>query len=232
MPPPSSGEKSAKGLSLIGLNLGDHYLLLMSECKTAFDYWGKLQSLYKSQLQARTLQLRRELNNIKLGTGESIFKYISRAQQLQVELTACVHEFTAAEVVTNVLLGLPARYNAVVTVLTHSTVTLDVDSLRTHLQQAEQDLSKSHDSKESSLHSLLYKGLAHTNHVTLVLMEMHLKRLAHLEPAVRPRIVVQTSIGIVSVIIAVSGAKSSQSVRKSSVIKQKSVRPRLLAAPV
>lgn len=148
--PPSTGETSAKALSLIGLNVGDQYLLPLGECKTSFDYWDKLQSLYKSKLQARTLQLQRELNNIKLGTGESISKYISRAQQLQVELTACGHEVTSAEVVTNVLSGLPARYNTVVTVLTHSTLTLDIDSLRIHLQQAEQNLSKSHDSTKSS----------------------------------------------------------------------------------
>ncbi|GAQ92611.1 hypothetical protein KFL_010700040 [Klebsormidium nitens] len=62
--------QSKKALSIIGLNVEDHHLGSIEECKTAKEAWDLLEKTYKSKTNARKMQLRQELHSLKMKSEE------------------------------------------------------------------------------------------------------------------------------------------------------------------
>ena len=62
----ASVEDSLKALALIGLNVKEHHLSTLDKCKTAKEAWNALEATYKAKTMARRLQLKKELNNLRL----------------------------------------------------------------------------------------------------------------------------------------------------------------------
>jgi hypothetical protein len=81
-------EQSQGALALIGLHVKDHHLWNVAAAKTAKELWDDLETTYKSKSNARKMLLRREINTLKLGSGEPIFMYVARAEDLYKNLTA------------------------------------------------------------------------------------------------------------------------------------------------
>ncbi|GAQ92838.1 hypothetical protein KFL_011620050 [Klebsormidium nitens] len=64
-------KKAKKALSIIGLNVEDHHLGSIEECKTAKEAWDLLEKTYKSKTNAKKMQLRQELHSLKMKSEAS-----------------------------------------------------------------------------------------------------------------------------------------------------------------
>jgi hypothetical protein len=58
-------DKDRKARALIGLHVKEHHLATVNECKTAKEAWDALALLFKTRTNARKLQLRKELSDLK-----------------------------------------------------------------------------------------------------------------------------------------------------------------------
>ena len=74
---PSKHEaQSRKALSIIGLNVENHHLGEIEACKTAKEAWELLETTYKSKTNARKMQLRLEMQSLKMRSGEPVSMYV------------------------------------------------------------------------------------------------------------------------------------------------------------
>jgi len=76
-----------------------------------------LEGTYKAKSKARRLQLKQELNSIKLGHDEPVTKYVARAKAIRNELLAAGHDIKDEEVVWSVLAGLHDTYKTIKTII-------------------------------------------------------------------------------------------------------------------
>jgi hypothetical protein len=116
-----STDDSDKALALIMLNVKDHHLTTLASCKTAKEAWESLKQIYQSQLNARRMQLRKELTQLKKGPTEALTVYFARARGLWTNLTVAGHTMSESETVLSVLSGLPTEYDTAVEILTTTT---------------------------------------------------------------------------------------------------------------
>lgn len=132
-------------LSYIGLLVKPHHQPTILRCTTANQAWTTLQDIFAAKSFARKLQLRRELNSLRLTTNETITAFASRAKALQDQLIAAGHPIDDIDVACQVLAGLPSAFDTVVTVIettTAATGTFTVDDILPHLLQVEQRRAK------------------------------------------------------------------------------------------
>ena len=132
-------------LSYIGLCVKPVHQPTILRCTTSNQAWTTLQETFAAKTFARKLQLRRDLNSLKMVTNETVTAFTSRAKALQDQLTAAGHRVDDIDVACQVLAGLPSSFDTVVTVIettTASTGTFTVDEILPHLLQAEQRRSK------------------------------------------------------------------------------------------
>ena len=132
-------DNDQKALALIGLYVKEHHLPLMERCDTAKQAWQQLEAVYQAKSNARKLQLRKELSQLKMGPGEPLTKYVGRARDIQDQLRAAGHMVADQEVAWAVLAGLPAHFDTVVTVLeTTSDKDMSLEDILPKLLQVEQ----------------------------------------------------------------------------------------------
>ena len=106
-------DNDQKALALIGLYVKEHHLPLMERCDTAKQAWQQLEAVYQAKSNARKLQLRKELSQLKMGPREPLTKYVGRAKEIQDQLRAAGHEVGDQDVAWAVLAGLPAIYDTI-----------------------------------------------------------------------------------------------------------------------
>ncbi|GAQ88778.1 hypothetical protein KFL_004580070, partial [Klebsormidium nitens] len=70
--PSANAEESELALALITLNVADHLLGSLSELANVGKAWKQLESTFKSKSVARKLQLKRELQTLKMKGEESV----------------------------------------------------------------------------------------------------------------------------------------------------------------
>lgn len=126
-----------KALALIGLYVKEHHLTALKRCKTAREAWQQLEAVYQAKSNARKLQLKRELAQLKMGTAEPLTKFVARAIDIQDQLRAAGHEISDQEVAWAVLAGLPPQYDMMATVLTATEKDLRLDDILPKLLQVE-----------------------------------------------------------------------------------------------
>lgn len=136
--PASHGAKSRRALAIIGLHVKDHHLGTIAACKTAGEAWELLEKTYKSKTNARKLQLRKEMSALKMEPNEPVATYVARAQDLYRDLVATGFQMTSEELAWNVLAGLPATFDTLVTVLETQEEELQVEKLLPRLMVHEQ----------------------------------------------------------------------------------------------
>ena len=135
----TNADNDQKALALLGLYVKEHHLPLMERCKTAKEAWQQFEAVYQAKSNARKLQLRKELVQLKMGPGEPLTKYVGRAKDIQDQLRAAGHEVGDQEVAWAVLAGLPAAYDTVVTVLETTTdKDMSLEDILPKLLQVEQ----------------------------------------------------------------------------------------------
>ena len=101
-------EKSERAQAQIMLHVRDHHLAALNACSSAKQAWDTLERTYMAKSNARKLQLRMELSNLKMASGEPLAKYVARARQLRNDLAATGHIIPASDLVWSVLGGLPS----------------------------------------------------------------------------------------------------------------------------
>ena len=136
----AGGSVSEDALALIGLFVRDQHLSTVAECKTAHEAWTKLEGIHKAKTHARRLNLKRELNSLRLETGESLTKYVARARGIKDSMVAAGYKVEDDEVVLSVLSGLPSEYDMAVTAFTAMGGALQLDDVQARLLQVEQQL--------------------------------------------------------------------------------------------
>ena len=76
----------------IELHLGKYLAPMADGCTTAQELWAKLEATFQAQNTARRLQLRRQLNNLKMENVEPVTQYTARAKNLAGDLEGVGHE--------------------------------------------------------------------------------------------------------------------------------------------
>ena len=136
--------QSKKALSIIGLNVEDHHLGSIEECKTAKEAWDLLEKTYKSKTNARKMQLRQELHSLKMKPGEPVTMYVGRAKDLYRDLVATGFEMKPDELAWSVLAGLPKSFSTLRTILEASESAISsVDAILPKLLVHEQGFEES-----------------------------------------------------------------------------------------
>ena len=154
-------EEDQKALALIGLSVQDHHQSTLAKCTTASEAWLALQAVYSAKSNARRLQLKRELHNIKLVAGEPLTKYVSRAKELRDQLLAAGHDVSDEDLAWSTLAGLPGEYDTLVTMLEASDDKPDIDKMLTKLLAVEQRLVR----KDESDGTAFYANKPHKKNV-------------------------------------------------------------------
>ncbi len=137
-------ETDRKAKSLIIMNVRDHHLATVEKCTTAKDAWTVLSDMHQSKVNARKLQLRREMNNLRKEGGEPLTKYFNRAMTKWTELTSTGHDMKETDAVWSALAGLPKQYSTAIAIMESSSEELKFSSALSRLLLIEQRL-ENHD---------------------------------------------------------------------------------------
>lgn len=96
-----------KALTLLFLIVEDSYLDDIGTCTRAKEAWEILEEIHSKFGLLHTLQLMRDLVNIKLAKDESMSNYIARIMEIHRKLIKCNHGYPDKELALILLLGLP-----------------------------------------------------------------------------------------------------------------------------
>ncbi|GIL57455.1 hypothetical protein Vafri_12688 [Volvox africanus] len=101
---------STKVKSILAKNVRDHHLQTIVRAPNAKAAWDALAATFASSCVSRKLQLREELCDFKMATGEKIPVYVNRARQLQSDLLQVGHVVPDNELALVLLKGLPSIF--------------------------------------------------------------------------------------------------------------------------
>ena len=127
-----------KALATIGLHVAKHHKASLLACNSAKEAWDMLKAAYQAKSNARKLQLRRELNALKMQTDEPLSKYMARGRAIMDQLLAAGHTITEEELVWSLLAGLPPKYESMVNVLEGADDTPSLETVMAKLLIIEQ----------------------------------------------------------------------------------------------
>lgn len=147
-----------KALALLVGNVKDHHLGALSTCATAKSAWELLETAYQARSNARKLQLRKEINGLKMLPGEPLTKYFARARALSDGLAAAGHDVNQTELVWSVLAGLPDEYNTAATILQMGDDDMDLDTILPKLLPVEQTSTKNESTGEGTAYAAQFRG--------------------------------------------------------------------------
>ena len=111
-------EQDEQAKDIIIRHLSDQHLSYTDDCDTAEELWKALKDAFTRTLQAKKLQLNREMSNLKMASHESVTQYIERAKSLRMQLKSAGMEVTNDQFVMYILTGLPKCFEGMITTLT------------------------------------------------------------------------------------------------------------------
>ena len=112
-------QRNDKALGIIASALSDAVLLGsgVAACETAREAWQKLQDAYAKKTTTSKLLLREQFTQLQMREEESVQQYINRVNALVDTMAAAGVTYDEEEVVSRVLLSLPAQFAPLVTAL-------------------------------------------------------------------------------------------------------------------
>lgn len=112
-------QRNDKALGIIASALSDAVLLGsgVAACETASEAWQKLQDAYAKKTTTSKLLLREQFTQLQMREEESVQQYINRVNALVDTMAAAGVTYDEEEVVSRVLLSLPAQFAPLVTAL-------------------------------------------------------------------------------------------------------------------
>ena len=105
--------------------------------KTAAQAWAALKTRSTTTTNARKTELRHQLSNAKLKSGESIAEFAGRLETLKADATDLDMDVTDLDIALTLLAGLPNKYTMVRTVIETTNTRLDIPTLLPMLQSVE-----------------------------------------------------------------------------------------------
>lgn len=132
--------RDEKALAEIQLAVKPHLRNIVSECRSAAEAWNCLRVLFEDNTTSRRAELEHDLQNLKLGAGESIIKFVGRAKGIRNDLaTAGVHK-DDHDLSLAILAGLPAGYGMLATVLKNKDIPLRLPMVTARILITEKEL--------------------------------------------------------------------------------------------
>jgi len=101
---------SNKVKNMMVRNVKNHVLPTITRVPNAMVAWRELEALYAANNTARRVQLRQELNRLRMAEGEALPKYIARARQLQDDLIGVGQMVSDSNLAYALLVGLPRQF--------------------------------------------------------------------------------------------------------------------------
>jgi gag-polypeptide of LTR copia-type/Zinc knuckle len=149
-----------RALGFIGLNVEDHHMALIATCDSAKQAWDALKGIYQAASYARRLQLKMELNSLRLDGGETIAKYAARAAAMRDQLQAAGSSVPEDELVLSMLVGLQEDFKVVVTIIRSSDKPLTIMDVLPKLLQEDQLLRRmdKHEDTAAAFYSKAFKN--------------------------------------------------------------------------
>ena len=127
--PAADDAADKKALYHIGMTLTEEHYPIFEECEHAKDAWEALASLFKNKSQARRLQLKAELSNLRMDPGETLVKYFARTKRLNSQLSSVGSKVPDDELALAILQGLPEEFAMVRKILVNTDKPLAVEDL-------------------------------------------------------------------------------------------------------
>ena len=135
-------DQSAKALAYIRAYVEDEYLPIIRVLPNAHDAWNALEAVFQARSTASLLNLQRDLSSLKMQSNETVSSYVGRSRTLLNNLAAAGADIDEADILPNVLSGLPSDYNMLVTVLENAAVAPSLDELLSKALVTEQKLKR------------------------------------------------------------------------------------------
>jgi hypothetical protein len=132
-----------QALGLIGLHVEDHHMRIVLDSATACEAWTAFEDMYKAASHARRMQLKAELHDLQIKSGESVAKYASRVTALRDHLVAAGSTVDEDDLVLSMLGGLTIDFKTVVTIIRSSDNELKLRDVLPKLLQEEQLVNRS-----------------------------------------------------------------------------------------
>lgn len=104
-------EKEGLAMALMVMNVDARHYATFRTHPTARGAWRALAARFRSREPARELNLRRQLNTIRVGAGEDITSYFNRAQTITWELGVLGVAFDGKHVLSALLAGLSSKHD-------------------------------------------------------------------------------------------------------------------------
>ena len=102
---------SDKAVAAMIQNISQSLLHLVRDDDSAKVAWERIEATFASKVQARRVQLRRELNALRMEAKESISSYFGRAIRMRDELSTAGVTIDDKEFLTFIYAGLPSAYD-------------------------------------------------------------------------------------------------------------------------
>jgi len=137
--------KNQLALSHLKLTMDPNVKILVADCTTASEAFTALDTVFGAQSKAVVLQLKRELDNLKMHGGETIMAYFNRGRDLRRRLVMAGKTTSEEDLCIQLLEGLPEEYEstrAVIMAQYTGGSTLDVFTTMQQLLSREAALSK------------------------------------------------------------------------------------------
>ncbi|KAL5554176.1 hypothetical protein UlMin_041577 [Ulmus minor] len=106
---------------------------------TSYSAWQALEKIFSSSSRARIMQLRLELQTLKKGSM-SMMDYLMKLKGFSDNLVAVGEPFSEQDQIMNILVGLGADYNAVVTTINSRDDTIALEAVHSILLSYEHRL--------------------------------------------------------------------------------------------
>ena len=132
-PADANATVDSKALATIGLHVAKHHKASLLACNSAAEGWTMLEAAYQAKSNARKLQLRRELNSLKMNSNEPLPKYMARGRAIMDQLLAAGHTISEEELVWSLLAGLPPKFESMVNVLEGANETPSLETVKAKL---------------------------------------------------------------------------------------------------
>jgi hypothetical protein len=147
-------KKAQESKSWLGLLVDTEFLAIVLESADGMAAWQSLKETFSPQSHIRFAILEAKFAELKKGSDESITSYINRAQLLYNELKESGETLALPRLITRILFGLPAEFQATTQALLPLAGSLTVRDVRLRLIESESSIKTAEVSTESTALSM------------------------------------------------------------------------------
>ncbi|GMF66182.1 unnamed protein product [Phytophthora lilii] len=137
-----------KALAVVAKMLSPTYQSMIREASTALEAWESLKAFFVKQSLHNRVQLRKQLHEFTLGSGENLMTHIVRFDDLCARLAAVGEKMTDDEKIVILLGSLPQEYDTMVRIIESQEHVTLLD--RKEMLRREAEVIQKRDTKEQA----------------------------------------------------------------------------------